>query len=105
MEVISSLQTHSLIANAQGLGWKAPRNSVELVYPDGVNKDATEEELNISFRPTPDYAAMAKAAGGSEGGWMETLQVRKVGELKDALQHAVKRVGNEQKAMFIEVLM
>ncbi|CAG8978547.1 hypothetical protein HYALB_00012421 [Hymenoscyphus albidus] len=40
-------------------GWKAPRNSTALVYPDGSNKEATDEELNISFNPSPDYAALA----------------------------------------------
>jgi thiamine pyrophosphate-dependent acetolactate synthase large subunit-like protein len=49
-------------------GWKAPRNSVELVYPDGLNKGATEDELNISFRPMPNYAALAEAAIGAGAG-------------------------------------
>ncbi|KAH8716995.1 thiamine pyrophosphate enzyme, N-terminal TPP binding domain-containing protein [Phaeosphaeriaceae sp. PMI808] len=86
-------------------GWKAPRNSVEMVYPDGANKYATEDELNISFRPSPNYAALAEAAVGSQKGWMKAVQVHTVGGLKRALQQAVIRVGDEQKAMFIEVLM
>jgi hypothetical protein len=36
---------------------------------------------------------------------MKSVQVRTVGEMKEALEQAVKRVGIEQKAMFIEVLM
>jgi thiamine pyrophosphate-dependent acetolactate synthase large subunit-like protein len=86
-------------------GWKAPRNSVELVYPDGLNKDATEDELNISFRPTPNYAALAEAAVGAGAGWMKAIRVRTVRELKEALQEANERVGNEEKAMMIEVMM
>jgi thiamine pyrophosphate-dependent acetolactate synthase large subunit-like protein len=86
-------------------GWKAPRNSVEMVYPDGLNKGATEDELNISFRPSPNYAALAEAAVGTGTGWMKAVQVRTVCELKEALHQAKKRVVEDQKAMFIEVLM
>jgi thiamine pyrophosphate-dependent acetolactate synthase large subunit-like protein len=86
-------------------GWKAPRNSVEMVYPNGLNKGATEDELHISFRPSPNYAALAEAAVGTGTGWMEAVQVRTVGEFKTALRQAQKRVGEEQKASFIEVLM
>jgi len=86
-------------------GWKAPRNSVELVYPNGLNKHATEDELNISFRPTPNYAALAEAAVGTGTGWMKAVQVHTVYEMKVALEQAKKRVGEEEKAMLIEVLM
>ncbi|KAK7729250.1 hypothetical protein SLS53_009315 [Cytospora paraplurivora] len=47
-------------------GWKAPRNSTQLVYPTGLNTSATDDELNISFSPTPNYAALAEAATGSD---------------------------------------
>jgi hypothetical protein len=36
---------------------------------------------------------------------MKAVQVHTVGEMKEALEQAVQRVGKEQKAMFIEVLM
>jgi hypothetical protein len=88
------------------LGWKAPRNSTQLVYPDGlVAKDATDDEVNVSFRPTPNYAALAEAAAGGEGGWMKGVRVRTVGELEEALGEAVSRVGDEKKGMLIEILM
>ncbi|KAF2033418.1 thiamine pyrophosphate enzyme [Setomelanomma holmii] len=86
-------------------GWKAPRNSVEWVYPDGLNKTATEDELNISFRPTPDFAALAEAAAGPEIGWMKGVRVRNVKELKVTLAQAVQRVGVEKKGMLVEVMM
>jgi hypothetical protein len=70
-----------------------------------MNKTATEDELNISFRPSPNYAALAEAAVGSGTSWMKAVQVRTVGEMKQALEQAVQRVGVEEKAMFIEVLM
>ncbi|KAI0850597.1 thiamine pyrophosphate enzyme [Daldinia vernicosa] len=96
-------------------GWKAPRNSTELVYPNGLSTSATDEEVNVSFRPTPNYAALAEAAAGSEVGWdnaaenadtwMKGLRVRTVGEFKEALRNASLRVAKEGKGMLIEVLM
>ncbi|KAI0156821.1 thiamine pyrophosphate enzyme [Xylariaceae sp. FL1272] len=49
-------------------GWKAPRNSTEIVYPQGLNVSSSDEEANVSFLPTPNYAALAEAAAGSECG-------------------------------------
>ncbi|RYP40691.1 hypothetical protein DL767_001549 [Monosporascus sp. MG133] len=96
-------------------GWKAPRNSTELVYPSGLSTSASDEEINVSFRPTPNYAVLAEAAAGSEVGWGNTsanaevwikgMRARTVGDLKEALQHANSRVVKEGKAMLIEVLM
>ncbi|KAK5000413.1 hypothetical protein LTR66_000714 [Elasticomyces elasticus] len=45
-------------------GWNAPRKSLLLVHPDGEGSKVSNEELNISFEPTPDYAGIAKAAAG-----------------------------------------
>ncbi|KAI1461770.1 thiamine pyrophosphate enzyme [Annulohypoxylon moriforme] len=97
------------------LGWKAPRNSTELVYPNGLNTTASDDEINISFRPTPNYAALAEAAAGSEGGWGDTTdnakawikgkRVRTVRDFKGALEQANSRIFNEGKGMLIEVMM
>ncbi|KAM0738074.1 hypothetical protein ACQRIT_007550 [Beauveria bassiana] len=43
-------------------GWNAPRYSYNLVHPDGLAQTATNDEINIAFSPTPDYAGIAKAA-------------------------------------------
>ncbi|KAI9168066.1 Acetolactate synthase-like protein [Paramyrothecium foliicola] len=96
-------------------GWKAPRNSTRLVYPNGLNATATDEEVNVSFRPTPNYAALAEAAAGAEielgdmteskQDWMKGVRVRNVKELKEALQLATSRVGEQGKGMLIETLM
>ncbi|KAI1073451.1 putative thiamine pyrophosphate enzyme [Whalleya microplaca] len=96
-------------------GWKAPRNSTELVYPSGLNTSASDEEINISFRPTPNYAALAEAAAGSEIGWgsatedtnvwIKGVRARTVGDFKEALQQANSRVVKEGKGMLLEVLM
>ncbi|KAF7351207.1 Thiamine pyrophosphate enzyme [Mycena sanguinolenta] len=94
-------------------GWKAPRNSAQLVYPTGLSASASDDEINISFRPTPNYAALAEAAAGSEVGWgnttenawMKGVRVSTVGELKEALEHAKSRLGKEGKAMLVEAMM
>ncbi|KAI0204773.1 thiamine pyrophosphate enzyme [Astrocystis sublimbata] len=97
-------------------GWKAPRNSTQLVYPDGLNTSASDDEINVSFRPTPNYAALAEAATGSElgwensvenkpGVWMQGLRVKTVHQLKEALRLARLRVLEEDKGMLIEVAM
>ena len=85
------------------------------MYPSGLNKSASDEEINISFRPSPNYAALAEAAAGSEvgwdsadrsdEGWMRGVRVKTVTELRDALRDATLRVGKQKKGMLIEVLM
>lgn len=47
-------------------GWNAPRRSLLLVHPDGEGSKVSNEKLNISFAPTPDYAGIARAASGGE---------------------------------------
>ncbi|KAJ6515029.1 thiamine pyrophosphate enzyme [Mycena vitilis] len=96
-------------------GWKAPRNSTQIVYPNGLNTSASDDEINVSFRPTPNYAALAEAATGSDVGrestgenatrWMKGVRVRTVADLKEALRHAMLRVVRERKGMLVEVLM
>lgn len=72
------------------------------MYPNGLNAEATEDELNISFRPSPQYAKMAEAAAPE--GTIKGVQVRTVAELEDALREAERRVGEERLGMLIEVL-
>lgn len=70
----------------------------------------------MSFRPTPNYAALAEAAAGSEvgwdknmtsepTGWVKGVRARTVEDLRDALRVAVSRVATSGKGMLIEVLM
>ncbi|KAH0593504.1 hypothetical protein MHUMG1_08642 [Metarhizium humberi] len=47
-------------------GWNAPRNSMTLVHPNGYGSKLSNEGLNISFSPTPDYSGIAKAATGGK---------------------------------------
>ncbi|OBT81477.1 hypothetical protein VE02_09953 [Pseudogymnoascus sp. 03VT05] len=70
-------------------GWHAPKRSLLLVHPDGLGSKATNEELNISFNPTPDYAGIAKAAAG---GKLFAEKVAKTSDLEGVLQRAVDAV-------------
>lgn len=72
-------------------GWNAPRKSMLLVHPDGYGSRATNEDLNISFAPTPDYSGIAKAAAGGEL-WAGCAAT--VGELARLLPQAVQSVLN-----------
>ncbi|OCK77064.1 Thiamin diphosphate-binding protein [Lepidopterella palustris CBS 459.81] len=70
-------------------GWNAPRKSLLLVHPTGAGSKASNEELNISFAPTPDYSGIAKAAAG---GKLWANHVSTAGELERLLPQAVEAV-------------
>ncbi|KAI9842837.1 MAG: hypothetical protein M1837_006858 [Sclerophora amabilis] len=70
-------------------GWNAPRRSALLVHPDGYASKATNEELNISFAPSPDYSGIAKAAAG---GNLWAGRAKTVAELQQMIPEAVKAV-------------
>ncbi|KAF2201962.1 thiamine diphosphate-binding protein [Delitschia confertaspora ATCC 74209] len=70
-------------------GWNAPRKSLLLVHPDGYGSKVSNEELNISFAPTPDYAGIAAAASGGSV-WAGRASTKD--ELSKVLQEAVKEV-------------
>lgn len=72
-------------------GWHAPRRSLLLVHPDGYGSKVSNEELNISFAPSPDYAGIAKAAAG---GNLWAGKAGTVGELAELLPKAVESVMN-----------
>lgn len=72
-------------------GWNAPKKSLLLVHPDGEGSKATNEELNISFNPTPDYPGIAKAAAGGNL-WAE--QAGSIQELNELLPQAIESVKN-----------
>ena len=85
-----------------------------MVYPDGLNQRATDDEMNISFRPSPNYAALAEAAAGSQRSkvstrdpdqWMEGVRVDSVASLRKALGKALQRVLEAKKGMLIEALI
>lgn len=77
----------TIVLNNQG--WHAPKRSLLLVHPDGLGSKATNEELNISFAPSPDYAGIAKAAAG---GNLWAGQASTVKELDELLPKAIEAV-------------
>lgn len=54
-----------------------------------MGSKATNEELNISFAPVPDYAGIAKAAAGGE---LFAEKVSNAADLDDVLKRAVDSV-------------
>jgi thiamine pyrophosphate-dependent acetolactate synthase large subunit-like protein len=60
-----------------------------LVHPEGLGSKATNEEINISFEPSPDYAGIASAAASGD---VHAFRVDKASELKRVLEDAVAKV-------------
>ncbi|MCJ1378937.1 hypothetical protein MMC17_002036 [Xylographa soralifera] len=77
----------TIVLNNQG--WNAPRKSLLLVHPDGLGSKVSNEELNISFAPTPDYAGIARAAAGGNL-WAEHASTAE--QLNELLPKAVEAV-------------
>ncbi|KAI1781392.1 thiamine pyrophosphate enzyme, N-terminal TPP binding domain-containing protein [Hypoxylon cercidicola] len=77
-------------------GWNAPRKSMLLVHPEGLGSKATNEELNISFDPVPDYAGIAKAAAGGD---LFAAKVDKAEDLERTITEAIKAVEGGQSAV------
>lgn len=77
-------------------GWNAPRRSLLLVHPDGLGSKATNEEINISFDPVPDYAGIAKAAAGGD---IHAFKVEGAAELESVLKDAIAKVQAGQTAV------
>jgi thiamine pyrophosphate-dependent acetolactate synthase large subunit-like protein len=77
-------------------GWNAPRKSMLLVYPEGLGSQVSNEELNISFAPNPDYSTIAKGASGGKcwGGRASTVE-----ELAVLLPQAVDAVQSGRSAL------
>ncbi|KZL86912.1 thiamine pyrophosphate enzyme [Colletotrichum incanum] len=84
-------------------GWNAPRRSLLLVHPDGEGSKATNEEINISFDPAPDYSGIAKAAAGGD---LFAARVDKMEELEGVLKKAIETVqGGKPAVLDIKVAL
>ncbi|KAH6624046.1 thiamine pyrophosphate enzyme, N-terminal TPP binding domain-containing protein [Chaetomium sp. MPI-SDFR-AT-0129] len=77
-------------------GWNAPRKSLLLVHPEGLGSKATNEEINLSFDPAPDYAGIAKAAAGGD---LHAARVDKAADLEKVLKDAIAVVQGGQTAV------
>ena len=81
-------------------GWNASRHSLSVVHPDGEGSKVTNEELHISFKPTPDYAGIARAASG---GKLWANRAETADELEILLPQAVDCVKKGTGAAVLEV--
>ncbi|KAI8627321.1 thiamine pyrophosphate enzyme [Xylariaceae sp. FL1651] len=77
-------------------GWNAPRRSMLLVHPEGLGSTATNEEINISFDPVPDFAGIAKAAAGGD---LFAAKVDKADVLEETIKKAIEAVQGGQSAV------
>ena len=61
------------------------------MHPEGEGSKVGNEELNIAFEPSPDYAGIAVAGSGGKiwGGGAEGW-----GEVKEKMREAVEKVKN-----------
>jgi len=88
------IPTLTIVLNNKG--WNAPRRSLLLVHPHGEGSKVSNEELNISFAPTPDYSGIAKAAAG---GNLYAAIADTVDSLEEILPKAVESVLNGTSAV------
>ena len=77
-------------------GWKAPRFSALAVHPDGYASRAND--LDISFDPPPDYAAIAAASGGAYA-----RKVERVEDVEDAVAEGFRVVRDEGRAAVLDM--
>jgi acetolactate synthase-1/2/3 large subunit len=77
-------------------GWKAPKFSALAVHPDGYASRANE--IDVSFDPPPDYAAIAAAAGGA---YAKT--VCRPTDVEASIAQALKVVREEKRCAVLDV--
>ncbi|KIM96084.1 hypothetical protein OIDMADRAFT_59162 [Oidiodendron maius Zn] len=76
--------------------WNAPRNSTLLAHPDGPAAEVSNEDMNISFFPSPRHSGITLAASGGPGRTLgEGLLARTVAgvrDFEDTLKEAIRAV-------------
>jgi acetolactate synthase-1/2/3 large subunit len=77
-------------------GWKAPKFSALAVHPDGYASRAND--IDVSFDPPPDYAAIAAAAGGAFA-----RSVRRPEEVEESIAEALRVVRDEKRSAVLDV--
>lgn len=75
-----------------------------------MSRTASDDELNISFNPSPNYALLFQAAAGSssqnnEIDWMHGARVETVEEMRSQLQRAALVVQTQNHSFILEALM
>ena len=69
---------------------------MSLVHPDGYGSKISNQDLNISFSPTPDYSGIGKASSGGNA-WAGVVSSSE--DLGRLLPEAVERVQNGVSAL------
>lgn len=69
---------------------------MQLVHPTGYGSRISNEELNISFAPTPDFSGIAKAAAGGKA-WAGVAESAK--DIKTLLPEAIAAVQSGMSAI------
>ncbi|KFZ22934.1 hypothetical protein V502_02570 [Pseudogymnoascus sp. VKM F-4520 (FW-2644)] len=105
----------TVVLNNGGQSHHSSAFLLEILLEIPPNLSTLRARDHTSFRPTPNYAALAEAAAGPNIGWENTLdnpdtwikglRVETVGEFIEALHLANLRVAQEGKGMLIEVSM
>jgi thiamine pyrophosphate-dependent acetolactate synthase large subunit-like protein len=84
-------------------GWRATRQCIVDVHPQGVAFDATNEDLGISLElDGPNYGEIAKAAAN---GHLWTKRVSRVADLEQALIEGKKVVMEQKISAVIDVIV
>jgi thiamine pyrophosphate-dependent acetolactate synthase large subunit-like protein len=66
------------------------------VHPDGLGSKASNDEINIAFNPSPDYAGIAKAAAAGD---IFAARVDQTADLERVLKEAIGAVQSGQTAV------
>ncbi|KAL2795245.1 thiamine diphosphate-binding protein [Aspergillus keveii] len=82
-------------------GWNAPRVSMELVHPNGLGSQVSNDELNIAFSPPPDYSGIARAASNNT---IFAAKVSEASKLEHVLREAIKQVHSGTTAVIDAVI-
>jgi acetolactate synthase-1/2/3 large subunit len=76
-------------------GWRAPRQAVVSVHPDGIAAKAPN--IDIDFPQPPDYGGIAAAAGGAH-----VEVVKSAAQVDGALARALRAIRDEGRAAVID---
>ena len=79
-------------------GWRAPRQAVVSVHPDGIAAKAPN--IDIDFPQPPDYGGIAAAAGGAH-----VEVVKSAAQVDGALARALRAIRDERRAAVIDAVL
>lgn len=77
-------------------GWNAPRHSVLSVHPEGFA--SLDEDIGISFAPSPDYGGIAAASGGALA-----LVIDRRENIESVIAQAFATLADERRSVVIDV--